>query len=110
MDYKRTTVPMTTKTRNTNEISEKTGNIYESVIICSKRADQINAEIRQELYEKLEEFASFADNLEEIHENREQTEVSKYYEKLPKPSLIALEEFLENKTYFKRAYTEENVK
>lgn len=100
MDYKKTDAPVSTITRNINEISDKTGNIYESVVICAKMSDQINAELRKELYEKLEEFATYNDNLEEVHENREQIEVSKYYEKLPKPTLIAMEEFLNDNVYF----------
>jgi len=100
MDYKKTDAPASTITRNIVEIAEKTGNIYESVVICAKMADQINSELRKELYEKLEEFATYNDNLEEVHENREQIEVSKYYEKLPKPSLISMEEFLNNNIYY----------
>jgi DNA-directed RNA polymerase subunit K/omega len=106
MDYKKTEAPVSTVTRDINEISDKTGNIYESVVICAKMADQVNAELRKELYEKLEEFATYNDNLEEVHENREQIEVSKYYEKLPKPSLIAMEEFLDDNVYFTEGNTE----
>jgi len=102
MDFKKTDAPVTTVTRNIVELAEKTGNIYEAVMICAKLADQINEEMRHELYEKLEQFASYTDNLEEIHENREQIDVSKYYEKLPKPTLIAIEEFLNDRIYFKR--------
>lgn len=102
MDYKKTDAPVSTVTRNIAEIAEKTGSTYEAVVICSKMADSINAEIRKELYEKLEEFATYNDNLEEVHENREQIEVSKYYEKMPKPSLIALEEFLADRIYYTR--------
>ncbi|MDD2385334.1 MAG: DNA-directed RNA polymerase subunit omega [Bacteroidales bacterium] len=108
MDYKKTDAPVSTITRDIVAIAEKTGNIYEAVIICSKMANQINAEIRKELYEKLEEFATYNDNLEEVHENREQIEVSKYFEKLPKPSLIALEEFLNDRVYYAHA-TPENT-
>lgn len=108
MDYKKTEAPVSTVTRNIVSIAEKTGNIYEAVIICSKMADQINAELRKELYEKLEEFATYNDNLEEVHENREQIEVSKYFEKLPKPSLISLEEFLNDRVYYANA-TPENI-
>ncbi|MDR2009411.1 MAG: DNA-directed RNA polymerase subunit omega [Bacteroidales bacterium] len=106
MDYKKTEAPVSTITRDINEISDKSGNIYESVVICAKMADQINAELRKELYEKLEEFATYNDNLEEVHENREQIEVSKYYEKLPKPSLIAMEEFLNDNIYFTEGNSE----
>jgi DNA-directed RNA polymerase subunit K/omega len=99
MDYKKTNASTSTVTRNIVELAEKTGNIYESVVVCSKMADQVNFDLRKELYEKLDEFATYNDNLEEVHENREQIEVSKYYEKLPKPTLIAVEEFLSNNIY-----------
>lgn len=99
MDYKKTEASASTITRNIVTIAHQTGNIYEAIVICSKMANQINSELRKELYEKLEEFATYNDNLEEVHENREQIEVSRYYEKLPKPSLIALEEFLNDRIY-----------
>ena len=107
MDYKKTDAPVSTVTRNIVQIAEKTGSIYEAVVICSRLADQVNAELRKELYEKLEEFATYNDNLEEVHENREQIEVSKYYEKLPKPTLIAMEEFLSDNVYYSRKSDEE---
>ncbi|MBO7573082.1 MAG: DNA-directed RNA polymerase subunit omega [Bacteroidales bacterium] len=100
MDYKKTKAPTNCITRDVVEMAEKTGNVYESVVICSKMADQVNSDIRRELYKKLEEFSSFNDNLEEIHENREQIEVSKYYEKLPKPTNIAIEEFMDDNVYY----------
>ena len=100
MDYKKTNAPTNCITRDVVEMADKTGNVYESVVICSKMADQVNADIRKELYKKLEEFSSFNDNLEEIHENREQIEVSKYYEKLPKPTNIAIEEFMQDNVYY----------
>ena len=100
MDYKKTSAPTNCITRDVVEMADKTGNVYESVVICSKMADQVNADIRKELYKKLEEFSSFNDNLEEIHENREQIEVSKYYEKLPKPTNIAIEEFMNDNVYY----------
>ncbi len=103
MDFKKTDAPVSTVTRNIVQIAEKTGNIYEAVVVCSKLADQINSELRKELYEKLEEFATYNDNLEEVHENREQIEVSRYYEKLPKPTLIAMEEFLSDNVYYARS-------
>jgi len=116
MDYKKTKAPTTCITRDVVEMADKTGNVYESVVICSKMADQVNADIRKELYKKLEEFSSFNDNLEEIHENREQIEVSKYYEKLPKPTNIAIEEFMNDNVYYtnqeinlKKAEVEEEV-
>jgi len=94
-------IPNSTITRDTRELSEISGNLYESVAIISKRANQISSSMKEELVAKLDEFASDHDNLEEIFENREQIEISKYYESLPKPTLIAIEEFLSNKVYFR---------
>jgi len=102
MDFKKTKAPLTTVTNNLNDIEAKVGNIYEAVVICAKRANQISQEIKQELSSKLNEFASYTDNLEEVFENREQIEVSKYYERLPKPTIIALDEFLDDKLYYRR--------
>lgn len=93
--------PVTTVSRDTRELDKDTGNLYESVVIVSKRANQIAAQMKEELNSKLEEFASETDNLEEIFENREQIEISKYYESLPKPTLLATEEFLNGKVYFR---------
>ncbi|MBL7889989.1 MAG: DNA-directed RNA polymerase subunit omega [Bacteroidetes bacterium] len=101
MDYKKTNADLTTTTRDLRDLDGKTGNLYESIAIISKRANQISAEMKEELTNKLAEFASHTDNLEEIFENREQIEISKYYERLPKPSLIAINEFMENKIYFR---------
>ena len=106
MDYKKINAPLTTITRDIDKFDAQTGNIYESVIICSRRANQISVEMKQELNSKLEEFASFNDNLEEVFENREQIEISRYYERLPKPTLIATEEFLEGEVYFRNATPE----
>ena len=92
-------VPNTTVTRNVNDLDQKTENIYESLVIISKRANQISNNIKEELHGKLAEFASSNDNLEEIFENREQIEISKHYERLPKPSVIAIDEFLNDKVY-----------
>jgi len=78
-----------------------TGNIYESVAIISKRSNQIAAEIKQDLNKKLQEFASYTDTLEEVFENREQIEISRYYEKLPKPTLLATQEFIEGNVYWR---------
>ena len=86
-------------TRDIEEVTQPTGNIYEAISIISKRASQINAEIKKELLEKLDEFATYNDSLEEIFENKEQIEVSKFYEKLPKPTAIAVEEWLESRVY-----------
>ena len=102
MDYKKTTADSTTTTRDLRNMDEKTGNIYESIAIVSKRANQISAEIREELTNKLAEFASNTDNLEEIFENREQIEISKFYERIPKPSLIAIQEFIDDKIYYRK--------
>ena len=88
------------------EIKRKTGNIYESISIIGKRANQINIAIRDELHSKLEEFASHTDSLEEIHENKEQIEISKAYEKMPNPALLATQEFLEDKVYFRKGEDE----
>jgi DNA-directed RNA polymerase subunit K/omega len=101
MNYKKTNAPLSTITRDLFDLDAETGNIYQSIATISKRANQISAEIKSELSTKLEEFASFTDNLEEIFENREQIEISKFYERLPKPSLIAIQEFMDNKIYFR---------
>ncbi|MGQ9621638.1 MAG: DNA-directed RNA polymerase subunit omega [Bacteroidales bacterium] len=101
MDYKKINTPTTTITRNIEKLYDATGNIYEAVVIIGKRANQIAVEMKQELNKKLEEFSSYADNLEEVFENREQIEISKYYERLPKPTLIALQEFEESKIYYR---------
>jgi len=90
-----------TVTRDLRELDTKTANIYESLVIMSKRANQISNNIKEELHQKLSEFASSNDNLEEVFENREQIEISKYYEKLPKPSLVAVQEFLDGKIYYR---------
>ena len=100
MDFKRTKAPTNTVTRNILDLCEETGNIYESVSIISKRANQISVEIKQELNKKLAEFASYNDSLEEVFENREQIEISRYYEKLPKPTLLATQEFVDGNIYF----------
>lgn len=101
MDFKRTKAPTNTVTRNILDLCEETGNIYESVSIISKRANQISVEIKQELNKKLAEFASYNDSLEEVFENREQIEISRYYEKLPKPTLLATQEFLDGNVYWR---------
>ena len=93
--------PDSTIPRDTRNIDTPTGNLYESLVVISKRSNQIAAQMKEELHAKLEEFASETDNLEEIFENREQIEISKYYESLPKPTLLATEEFLEDKVYFR---------
>jgi hypothetical protein len=94
-------------TRDVIELGKETENVYESIAIISKRARQISTKLKEELGNKLSEFATKEDNLEEIFENREQIEISKYYERMPKPSMVALEEFIEDKVYFRKPETEE---
>lgn len=101
MDYKKSKAESTTVTRDLRQFDKDTGNIYLSVVIISKRANQIGLEMKEELNSKLEEFASSTDNLEEIFENREQIEIARYYEQLPKPSLIAVSEYQDNNIYFR---------
>ena len=102
MDYKKTNAPKSTISRDTTSLCENTGNIYETVKIIGKRANQISVEIKSDLERKLQEFSSNnVDSLEEVFENREQIEISKYYEQLPKPSLLAIQEYLEDKTYYR---------
>lgn len=102
MEKKEYKVATNTVTRNLSELAQPTGNIYESTIIIAKRANQIAAEIKQELSAKLEEFSNFADTLEETFENREQIEISRYYEKLPKPTLTAIKEFQNGEIYYRK--------
>lgn len=101
MDYKKSNAPLNTVTRDLVELAEETGNIYETVSVIAKRANQIAAEMRHDLEKKLQEFASLNDNLEEVSENREQIEISRYYEKLPKPTLIATQEYIDGKLYYR---------
>jgi DNA-directed RNA polymerase subunit K/omega len=107
MDYKKSKASTTTLTRNLDNLEKDTGNIYESVMICAKRANQIGMEIKEELNRKLEEFAYYTDNLEEVFENREQIEISKFYERMPKQTLIALDEFENEKIYIRKADNED---
>lgn len=101
MDYKKSKAPVNTVTRDLQELWKDTGNIYETVAIIAKRANQISVEIKQDLSKKLAEFASYNDSLEEVFENREQIEISRYYEKLPKPTLLATQEYLEGNIYWR---------
>ena len=98
--------PVSTVTYDRNEIDEPTNNIYEAISVIAKRANQINGDIKKELIEKLKEFATYTDSLEEIFENKEQIEVSKFYEKLPKPHAIAVEEWLKDKVYYRNTEKE----
>ena len=109
MDYKKTNVPTNTVPRDIMDLCDETGNIYESVAIIGKRANQISLDIKNELSKKLQEFASVSDNLDEVFENREQIEISRFYEKLPKPSLIATQEFVEGKIYFRNPLKEKDT-
>lgn len=108
IDLKKSNAPVSTITYNRNEIDQETGNIYEAISVISRRAEQINTDIRRELLDKLEEFATYNDSLEEIFENKEQIEVSKFYERLPKPHALAVQEWLDDKIYFRN--TEDDIK
>ena len=101
MDYKKLKANTNTTTQNVDGLYKPTGNIYESVVILSKRANQIALEMKEELDRKIGEFASPTDNLEEIFENREQIEIARFYEQLPKPTLISINEFLNDKIYYR---------
>ncbi|GGH47670.1 hypothetical protein IA57_00440 [Mangrovimonas yunxiaonensis] len=108
MDVKKIKAPTSTTTYNRNAIDQQTGNIYEAISVIARRAEQINSEIKKELIEKLEEFATYNDSLEEIFENKEQIEVSRFYERLPKPHALAVKEWLDDKIYYRN--TEEDAK
>lgn len=108
MDYKKTNAPLNTVTRDMIAMSEQTGNVYETVAIIGKRANQIAKQMKDDLEKKLQEFAS-NDNMEEVTENREQIEISRFYEKLPKPTLIAAQEYVEHKLYFSNPAKKETV-
>lgn len=94
--------PNVVETKNLVDIKLKTGNIYESIVVVAKRANQINITIKEELHNKLEEFASHTDSLEEVHENKEQIEISKAYERMPNASILSLAEFMDDKIYYRR--------
>lgn len=102
MSFKNSTAERSTITRDTVDIEAKTGNIYESIVALSKRSNQLSVELKEELTQKLQEFASSIDNLEEIFENREQIEISRFYERLPKPVAIAIEDLLKDKIYIRK--------
>lgn len=101
MDYKKAKAESTTVTRDMRQFDKESGNIYQTVVIISKRANQIGLEMKEELNSKLEEFATSTDNLEEIFENREQIEIARFYEQLPKPSLISISEYQNRNIYFR---------
>ena len=110
MDYKKMHADKTTVTHDVNKIDSVTNNIYEALTIIAKRAEQINDDTREELHAKLQEFASSTESLEEIFENKEQIEVSRFYESLPKPTALALQEWLESRIYFRREELEQEGK
>ena len=110
MDFKKTKAEITTISRDLRDLENRTGNVYESVMILAKRSNQIASEMKEELSTKLQEFASYTDNLEEVFENREQIEISKYYERLPKPTLIAYEEFVNDQIYHRNPAKESRNK
>lgn len=108
MDYKKVKAGTNAVTRNISNFTDRSGNIYETVVILSKRANQIGLEIKEELSGKLEEFASHQDNLEEVFENREQIEIARFYERLPKPTLIAIYEYLHEQIYIRNPIKEKD--
>jgi len=109
MNFKNTNAARTTITRDVQDLEQPTGNIYESIVIMSRRAKQISLEMKEELNAKLQEFATTQDNLEEVFENREQIEISKFYERLPKPHAIAVQELLDDKIYFREVEAQEKL-
>jgi DNA-directed RNA polymerase subunit K/omega len=108
MEYKKTTVPDNTVTRDMIKIAEETGNVYETVRIIGKRANEISVEIKHELSKKLQEFSTSNDTLEEVFENREQIEISRHFERMPKATLIAAEEFVDHEIYYRNPAAEKN--
>ena len=106
MDYKKIKIDNVAVTRNIEDFKKGTNNVYETVSVLSKRANQISLEMKEELNQKISEFASSTDNLEEIFENREQIEIAKYYEHLPKPSLIAIHEYANGEVYYRNPHKE----
>ena len=106
MDYKKTSASKTTLTNNTKLFEDRVGNIYSAIVALDKRSNQISSEIKEELIGKLDEFATHNDNLDEVFENKEQIEVSKFYEKLPKPTLLAIRELLDDELFIKQGKKE----
>jgi DNA-directed RNA polymerase subunit K/omega len=109
MNFKNTNAARTTITRDVQDLERPTGNIYESIVVMARRAGQISLEMKEELNAKLQEFATTQDNLEEVFENREQIEISKFYERLPKPHAIAVQELLDDKIYFREVEPEKKL-
>ncbi len=110
MDYKKSKASTEAITRNVQTFDSETGNIYETLAILSKRSDQIASRVKEELHQKLAEFANNSDNLDEVFENREQIEIAKFYEALPKPSLIATQELINDQIYFRDPHAEKSEK
>jgi len=108
MDYKKSTASGTTVTRDLMSLAEETGNVYETVRIIGKRSNEIASDIKHDLERKLQEFSSYTDSLDEVFENREQIEISRYFERLPKPSLIATQEFVDGEVYFRNPAKEKD--
>ena len=109
MDYRKTTAPTNTVTRDMIKLChDNQDNVYETIMVIAKRANQISNEMKQDLEKKLEEFTNLSDNLEEVFENHEQIEISRSYEKMPKPTLIATQEYLEDKIYYKNPSREKS--
>lgn len=109
MDYRKTNAGSNTETRDVMKLAEPVGNVYEMVRVISKRANQLAIEMKQDLDTKLQEFASYSDNLEEVFENHEQIEISRFYEKLPKPSLLAIQDWKEDGIYFRNPSKEKEM-
>ncbi len=110
MDYKKVKTDSTAVTRRLRDFDRTTGNIYETVAMLSKRGNQISLELKEELNKKIQEFATTSDNLEEVFENREQIEIAKFYERLPKPTLIAVQEFIDDQIYYRNPSKEASEK
>ena len=109
MDYKRLNAPTNTQTLDMNKLCEEVGNVYETVAIIAKRANQISVDLKKELEDKLQEFTTSNDNIEEVFENKEQIEVSRYYEKLPKPTLIATQEYIDGRIYHRNPEKDKDI-
>lgn len=109
MDFKKVNAPTNTISRDMNSMSEEVGNVYETVKIIAKRANQVSVDIKSELDKKLVEFSSMNENIEEVFENREQIEISRFYEKLPKATLIATQEFIEDRVYYRNPLKETKI-
>ncbi|GHT39035.1 hypothetical protein AGMMS49965_04000 [Bacteroidia bacterium] len=101
MEYNKSRVPETTVTRDMQRLAEETGNVYQTVRIIGKRANEIASDIKHDLSDKLQEFSSYTDSLDEVFENHEQIEISRFYEKLPKPALVASQEFIDGEIYYR---------